>query len=185
MLSSRGLAWLLTHSPTQNVPSCSTHPSVEEPYHYVPDTQLALLTCSVFPPGGTQHVPSGRAARPGAHCPAALPQAVRTAPGSRLVLGGTDSSVRPSKAAPSGLPTQGSLRGREAYPHPTQHRTPSVPSSCLLPSRHPPNTTQETRSRGKGQLQLQSQGPEGTEGASGSQGDHEGRQECLTIRGVT
>ena len=125
---------------------------------------------------GSQHVPSGRAAQPGACCPGALPQAVHTAPGLPLVLEETD-TAQGQQSCPFRLPHPQRLRAGQGYP-PASYPPPTTslsPFLLPLPSQCPhPNTTQKIRSREKGQPQ----GPEGTEG----QGDH---REVMRLAGVS
>ena len=72
--------------------------------------------------GGAQHIPSGRAARPGAHCPGAQPQAARTAPGSLLALEGTDTAQPgPEELSFPDCPPRG--HSEQERPTPTQPPT--------------------------------------------------------------
>lgn len=184
MLSSRGLAWPLTHLLTQNVLDCPTHLSVEKPYHYVLESQLALLTCSVslwwvtntyqmVEPHSLAHI-----ALELCHKLFALLQA------HCWFWEGQIQFRKAQQSCPFRPPHPGAAQSRRGLP---PHITPPLLalSPFLLPPSFPTpsQTTQKTRSRGKSQHQPQ--GPEGTEGANGSQGDHEDWQECLTIRGVT
>lgn len=138
------------------------------------DTQPAPLTCSVFllgrqgrGGGGAQHIPSGRAARPGVH-PGAQPQAARTAPGSLLVLEGTDTAQQgPEELSFPRLPTRGRSE-QESLPQtqpPTLSSTTGPESLPLasfvlntLPIPHRPQSEEG---------QLQPQGREGNEGEVG------------------